>query len=59
MIANKEANTLGGRPPARQAAPEILVLYLKERRRALITELRQIELLLGEQPTVKQRKRPR
>jgi hypothetical protein len=39
--------------------PDALRLYLEQRRRALITELREVELLLGEQPAIPKRERPR
>jgi hypothetical protein len=39
--------------------PDALRRYLEQRRRALITELREIELLLGTPPAIPKRERPR
>ena len=53
-----------GGPPARlydfgrEELPPALVDYLRERRRAIITELRKIEAMLEMEPSIPERRRP-
>jgi hypothetical protein len=60
MLATITTTTQPARPELRPPPlPDALRLYLEQRRRALITELREIDLLLGESPTIPKRERPR
>ncbi len=61
IIPDESAPPIGGQesaPAADEELPGLLLDYLRERRRAIITELRKIEMMLGLPQSIPARKRP-